>query len=267
MSTNFNRIFSDSKVESTNVGKIYEESTAGGNCNLIIDNNSKRYDSYGKFMVRLVGFRQFGIKNINVIFRIVSHDEPESNPSILEAISKWLSTKWALLKTFMFVKIILSFLGPIKTSGLYYYDIYTDFYLMQTLFNNCHPNYGYASLVIIFTSYITTVLFLTFRGNQKPIIALCFPIYHIANIFDQIKNNNIAILNGDELPEEPNAAKRFAYQIVFLESTSESVLQLCLNCLVIRQFGLSVNSTERFIQVTGLFSSLMCICISFGQVC
>ena len=41
MSTNFNRIFSDSKVESTNVGKIYEESTAGGNCNLIIDNNSK----------------------------------------------------------------------------------------------------------------------------------------------------------------------------------------------------------------------------------
>ena len=166
----------------------------------------------------------------------------------------------------MFVKIVMSFLGPIKTSGLYYYDIYTDFYLMQTLFNNCHDHYAYISLVIIITSYITTVLFLIFKGNQKPIIALCFPIYHIANIFDQIKNNNIAILNGDELPEEPNATKTFAYQIVFLETTSESVLQLCLSCLVIRQFGLSIDSTERFIQVTGLVSSLLSICISFGQV-
>ena len=166
----------------------------------------------------------------------------------------------------MLVKILMSFLGPIKTSGLYYYDIYTDFYLMQTLFNNCHNQYGYISLIIMITSYITTVLFLIFRGNQKPLIAVCFPIYHIANIFDQIKKNNIAILNGDELPQELNATKTFAYQIVFLETTSESVLQLCLSCLVIRQFGLSVNSTERFIQVTGLFSSLMCICISFGQV-
>jgi hypothetical protein len=106
---------------------------------------------------------------------------------------------------------------------------------------------------------------LIFKDNPNPIIALCFPIYHIANIFDQIKNNNIAILNGDELPEEPTTTKTFAYQIVFLETTSESVLQLCLSCLVIRQFGLSVDSTERFIQVTGLVSSLLSICISFGQ--
>ena len=166
----------------------------------------------------------------------------------------------------MFVKIVMSFFGPIKTSGLYYYDIYTDFYLMQTLFNNCHDHYAYISLVIIITSYITTVLFLIFKGNQKPIIALCFPIYHIAYIFDQIRTDNIAIINGDELPEESNMTKTFAYQIVFLETMSESVLQLCLSCLVIRQFGLSINSAERFIQLTGLFSSLMCICISFGQV-
>ena len=164
------------------------------------------------------------------------------------------------------MKIILSFLGPIKTSGLYYYDIYTDFYLMQTLFNNCHTQYGYISLIIMITSYITTVLFLISKRHQHPIVALCFPIYHIAYIFDQIRTNNIAIINGDELPEEPNMTKTFAYQIVFLETMSESVLQLCLSCLVIRQFGLSINSTERFIQLTGLFSSLMCICISFGQV-
>ena len=166
----------------------------------------------------------------------------------------------------MLVKILMSFLGPIKTSGLYYYDIYTDFYLMQTLFNNCHYQYGYISLIILITSYLTTVLFLIFKGNQTPIVALCFPIYHIANIFDQIKNNNIAIMNGDELPEEPDTTKTFAYQIVFLETMSESVLQLCLSCLVIRQFGLSIDSNERFIQITGLFSSLMNICISFGQV-
>ena len=137
---------------------------------------------------------------------------------------------------------------------------------MQTLFNNCHNQYGYISLVIIITSYITTVLFLIFKDNQNPIIALCFPIYHIANIFDQIKNNNIAIINGDKLPEESNTTKTFAYQIVFLETTSESVLQLCLSCLVIRQFGLSIDSNERFNQITGLVSSLMSICISFGQV-
>ena len=125
----------------------------------------------------------------------------------------------------MFVKIVMSFLGPIKTSGLYYYDIYTDFYLMQTLFNNCHDHYAYISLVIIITSYITTVLFLIFKDNQNPIIALCFPIYHVAYIFDQIRNNNIAILNGDELPEEPNAAKRFAYQIIKLNQ--------CFSCVLI----------------------------------
>ena len=137
---------------------------------------------------------------------------------------------------------------------------------MQTLFINCHPNYGYISIFIIITSYITTVTFLIFGENQNPIVALCFPIYHIANIFDQIKNNNIAIISGKELPEEPNTTKTFANQIVFLEATSESMLQLCLSCLVIRQFGLSLDSTERFIQVTGLFSSLLSICVSFGQV-
>ena len=73
-------------------------------------------------------------------------------------------------------------------------------------------------------------------------------------------------MNGDELPEEPDTTKTFAYEIVFLETMSESVLQLCLSCLVIRQFGLSIDSNERFIQITGLFSSLMSICISFGQV-
>ena len=137
---------------------------------------------------------------------------------------------------------------------------------MQTLFNNCHTQYGYISLIIMITSYITTVLYLIFNGNQKPLIAVCFPVYHIAYIFDQIRNNNIAILDGEELPEEPNATKTFAYQIVFLETTSESVLQLCLSCLVIRQFGLSYDSSERFNQVTGLMSSLMCICIAFSQV-
>jgi hypothetical protein len=209
---------------------------------------------------------EFSFNFLCILFRVVSQDEAESNPSLLESISKWLSTKWVYLKTFMFVKIIMSFLGPIKTSGLYYYDIYSDFYLMQLLFTNCHNEYAYISLVIIITSYITTVLFLIFKVNQKPIIAMCYPIYHIANIFDQIKDNNIAILNGDELPEEPTAIKAFSYQIMFLETTSESVLQLCLSCLVIRQFGLSIDSTERFIQVTGLVSSLMSICISFGQV-
>ena len=46
-------IFRDSKVESTNEGKIDVESSAGENCN-INDNNTERYIMFDEFMVRLV---------------------------------------------------------------------------------------------------------------------------------------------------------------------------------------------------------------------
>ena len=154
----------------------------------------------------------------------------------------------------------MSFLVSIKVSGFYYYDVFTDIYFMQILFKNCHNQYGYTSLVIMITSYVTTVLYLIFRENQKPLIALCFPVYYIA------KSNNITILNGYKSSEELTARKFFTYQVMFLETLSKSVLQLCLSCLFIRKYGLSVDLTERFIQVTGLVSSLMCICISFSQV-
>ena len=61
------------------------------------------------------------------------------------------------LKATLFVKIIVTLIGPIKTYGLYYCDIGSDYFLMITLFMNCHYIYGSISMAILCFSYLSLI--------------------------------------------------------------------------------------------------------------
>ena len=81
-----------------------------------------------------------------------------------------------------------------------------------------------------------------------------------------MKANTIAIWSGEELPEEDEKDKLYGHCIIFFEAMTESMMQLCLNVLVLREFGLSQNDFEAFNQISGLFSSLISIILLFAKV-
>ena len=81
-----------------------------------------------------------------------------------------------------------------------------------------------------------------------------------------MKANTIAIWSGEELPEQKEEDKLYGHCIIFFETMTESLMQLCLNSLVIREFGLSPNHYEASNQLSGLFSSLLSIILLFAKV-
>ena len=93
-----------------------------------------------------------------------------------------------------------------------------------------------------------------------------FPYYHGRNLFKKMKANAIAIWNGEELPEEPENEKLYGHYIMFFETMTESLMQLCLNLLILREFGLSPNRFEASNQISGLFSSLISTILLFAKV-
>ena len=93
-----------------------------------------------------------------------------------------------------------------------------------------------------------------------------FPYYHGRNLFNQMKANTISIWRGEDLPEEPQQDKLYGHCIMFFETMTESLMQLCLNTLVLREFGISPNRFEASNQVSGFFSSLISIILLFAKV-
>ena len=93
-----------------------------------------------------------------------------------------------------------------------------------------------------------------------------FPYHHGRHLFDQMKANTIAIWRGEELPEQNEMDKLYGHCIIFFETMTESLMQLCLSTLVLREFGLSPNRFEAFNQLSGLFSSLLSIILLFAKV-
>ena len=93
-----------------------------------------------------------------------------------------------------------------------------------------------------------------------------FPYHHGKNLFDQMKGNTIAIWRGEELPEQNEKDKLYGHCIIYFETMTESLMQLCLYTLVLREFGLSPNRFERFNQLSGLLSSLLSIILLFAKV-
>ena len=93
-----------------------------------------------------------------------------------------------------------------------------------------------------------------------------FPYHHGRNLFNQMKANTIAIWRGEELPEQNEKERLYGHCIIFFETMTESLMQLCLNTLVLREFGLSPNRFEASNQLSGLFSSLLSIILLFAKV-
>ena len=157
-------------------------------------------------------------------------------------------------------------MGPVKTSGLYYCDVASDYSFMITLYRNCHYKYGLMSLAILCFSYFVTVLYLAFCMKQNMKKAILYPCYHGRNLLAHTWASIIAIWHGDRPPEATDEVKNFTHTIEFLEIMTESVFQLCLSCMVLREYGLSSDAFESFTQLSGLCFSLLSICITFSQV-
>ena len=97
--------------------------------------------------------------------------------------------------------------------------------------------------------------------------ALLYPFQHSNIVKEQIKRNWYAICTGELLPETPLRETIYTHHISFVHATSESILQLCLSCLILREFGLSISNFDRFIQISGLIASLLSLCLAFAKVC
>ena len=75
-----------------------------------------------------------------------------------------------------------------------------------------------------------------------------------------------AICNGNDLPELPKEEKIFNEKIKFMEAISESTLQLCLSCIVLRAYGVSPDTGSMVSQVISFVTSLASICTAFASV-
>ena len=164
------------------------------------------------------------------------------------------------------MQILKTIFGPMLSHVLYYFDIFSDVSNTMISFQNCQPVFGAISLVIIMTSYLTTVVCLKYTRKDTLISSLCYPFKHSKNTLTMIKNNFAAIFRMEELAEESEEDKIFGHQIVFLEALSESILQICMSCVKLRQYGISTNYFEAFMQTSGLLTSIISTCIAFSKV-
>ena len=78
----------------------------------------------------------------------------------------------------LILQILVLILGPLRAYGLYHYDVLTDFFQTYNYFANCHYKYGAASLAVILSSYVSTVLHLKFFMKQDFLVALKYPFLH-----------------------------------------------------------------------------------------
>ena len=164
------------------------------------------------------------------------------------------------------LKLIGIIFLPLLNHGLYHFDFWSDLWNTITYFKNCHPIYGTCSILIIISSYFTTALFLKLRMKESLYSALLHPFNFSKLVINQIKRNGYAICTGELLPETPLKETIYIHHISFVQATSESILQLCLSCLILREFGLSNSNFDRFIQISGLIASLLSLCLAFAKV-
>ena len=161
--------------------------------------------------------------------------------------------------------VMQTLVGPVMTYILYYADVFTDFYTTYNLFVNCNPNYGTVSLMFLIVSYISTVLYLRYATNETLKSAVSYPLRHSANLLRIVKQNCLAIYKNEALPMESEENKIYCHHITFSEALSESVIQVCMSCLILREFGISTNTFEAFLQLSGLLTSIASTCLAFSK--
>ena len=117
------------------------------------------------------------------------------------------------------------------------------------------PHYTYSQISIIDLGYV---------HFYAKIFSILYPLLENLTTHNTI-TNTLAIWNGEELPEEPQQEKLYSHCIKFFETMTESLMQLCLNCLILREFGVSTNGFEASNQISGLCSSLISIILLFAK--
>ena len=81
-----------------------------------------------------------------------------------------------------------------------------------------------------------------------------------------MKNTLTALIRCQQFPEMPHEEFDIMKKIFFMEAITESILQLCLSCLVLRAYGISSDATTMASQILNLTTSLVSVVISFGNV-
>ena len=95
-----------------------------------------------------------------------------------------MDSSTTIRNSFKIKHILKSLLG----SGLYYADLGSDFLMAIDLYLNCHYNYLIFCAIIIVLSYLTTIVFLKFRGlAEKFTIAVFYPYYQMKYFFEDVK--------------------------------------------------------------------------------
>ena len=74
------------------------------------------------------------------------------------------------------------------------------------------------------------------------------------------------IYHGREWSEMPRDDMIFMKKVAFIESISESTLQLILSCLILRSYGTSSDPFSLAVQIFSFVTSLLSIVTSFGSV-
>ena len=74
------------------------------------------------------------------------------------------------------------------------------------------------------------------------------------------------ISDGREWSEMPQEEMTFVKKVAFMESISESTLQLIISCLVLRSYGTSSDAYSLAVQIFSFVMSLISIVTSFGSV-
>ena len=93
-----------------------------------------------------------------------------------------------------------------------------------------------------------------------------FLLWFRHNSWEHLQRCCIAISKGRPIPKMDPKAKEFNHKVAFMEAITEATLQLCLSCLVLREYGISSVPHTKILQLTSLISSTVSICYAFVMV-
>ena len=163
-------------------------------------------------------------------------------------------------------------------------DVISDLIQIENLFKNCHNWLCLGSIGILFSSYLTTSLYLKYFEGLKWSKALIYPsllgyvdcqkIFFImirinccrGKLWKYIVSCWNGLMNGREMPDLSSEDDNFIKKISFLEVISESLPQLTFSNIIIRVYGVSDDMTTKFFQLFSLASSMLSLIVAFISV-
>ena len=179
--------------------------------------------------------------------------------------------------------LLITLFGTLA-KGVYFWDLFSDIDFARTLRENCHDKYFIFSISVIIASYMMTAFMLYFQLKQS----LMYAIFHPAinwyiyfrfskgisfsksscrwNFLKRIQVVLFSVLKKEAVPEEDEDDKVLEHKVAFIEASSESVLQLCISCRILREFGLSTETKIMISQITTFAMSIFSLCFALAKV-